>query len=254
MASQDAHPLGTLSVLPSEMRESIWSFVSSDTLILHNAPASATTWIPLLHCSKLLRQELVTAIKHDIRGKLRSPEALTQLISSGITLPRLMRLRFFINTNIHRYTRQFHPNGEFNTSRTSTTKASDKAARIANISAWNTSLLRLPKATHAQTLVLDLHQYTEKREDFPFLEFWQFVRRLATREQIKTKGRCDIVVDAPMSLLELLFSGRGAPKWVAPYRRVGKDFYLQPIQINDWGASEWRGERGVLRARGSGGS
>ena len=72
------------------------------------------------------------------------------------------------------------------------------AACLADLALWHQALLRLPKSTCQRTLILDLNKLGMRSEMYEHVK--RFVWRLATREHVKTKGRCDVVIDRSTTL------------------------------------------------------
>ena len=71
--TRPTHPLGTLCILPQELRDRIWMFVLAGTPIVYVAtPTDETKPLQILHCCKSLRREVLAAIERDIEVNVQA--------------------------------------------------------------------------------------------------------------------------------------------------------------------------------------
>lgn len=208
--------LGSLSCLPPELRAQIWSIALSDTRITFGDPSesSAERTIPLLHCSKSLRTELLSVIARSVIITVKTPSSLRKLVSKdaddarnnrGALVPQHIKVNL-LSTVVH-VPSEDHPPAQ----RWRVQAIEDE------LNAWIAPLSLFSSKGGRRTIVLDFRLKPEALDPGPLPQFLRaFTQRVVGVCWIKTKGRCMNVVEGPAELTRFLRSTLGAFAGSAP--------------------------------------
>lgn len=216
------NPLGTLSILAVELREAIWSYALTDTTIVYHA-VTETVPIPLLGCSKAIREEAISTILRERSVTFQTHAVLSGLLTnhksqqttdtikdaiaphSQARLPKKIRLKLFSeNQKLFKRTQ---------TNFLEYTEEEPKLAR--ELDGWREALQQYP-VTHLTTIVMDCNSSPSYHggPGYALPCMSTFVKRVATRIRIVSKGKCQILLVAPPGTVKQLIWHAGTASFL----------------------------------------
>lgn len=232
------NPLGTLSILAVELREAIWSYALTDTTIVYHA-ITETVPIPLLGCSKAIREEAISTILRERSVTFQTHAALSGLLTnhksqqttdtvkdaiapqSPARLPKKIRLKLFSeNQKLFKCTES---------NWLEYTEEEPKLAR--ELDGWREALLQYP-ITHLTTIVMDCNSSPTYHggPGYALPCMSTFVKRVATRIRMVSKGRCQILLVAPPGTVKQLIWHAGSASFLRSWTPTDDGWSARKIQ------------------------
>lgn len=216
--------LGTLSTLAVELREAIWSYALTDTTIVYHA-ITKTVPIPLLGCSKAIREEVLSTILRERSVTFQTHTALSGLLTNHKSekttdapnhgtppapdqtrLPKKIRISLFCSDH-----------QAYMAAKVSAEPVKEDVGRVneedyeSELDGWRDALQRFP-ILHLTTVTLDCTlspRYYGGPGDAP-PSMTRFTKRVAMRIRMGSKGRCQCLLVAPSTTLRQLMWHAGA--------------------------------------------
>jgi hypothetical protein len=100
MSAPLTHHLGTLAILPPELRKIIYENILRDVRITYASSRSTTSPIPLLHVNRALCSLTISTIKRTKTVLIKTHFSLQHLATRHITTPLCLHLRLFHNLHM----------------------------------------------------------------------------------------------------------------------------------------------------------
>jgi hypothetical protein len=241
------NPLGTFSTLARELRDDIWYYALTDSTIVYHAITEAVP-LPLLGCSKVIREEVLPIILRERSVTFQTHAALSSLLAdyksekSDATihetstalvqarLPKKIRLSLFCSDY-----------QAYRMAKTSLERSFiDEIGRIpeehyeSELDGWREALQQYP-ITHLTTVTLDCTlspRYYGGPGDAP-PGMTRFTKRVATRIRMGSKGRCQCLLVAPSATLRQLMWHAGTGSLLREWTPADDGWSTQKIEAFD---------------------
>ncbi|KAG9196144.1 hypothetical protein G6011_01265 [Alternaria panax] len=246
----EENPLGTLSTLAKELRETIWSYALTDTTIVYHA-ITKTVPIPLLGCSRVIREEVLSTILRERSVTFQTHAALSALLENcksekttdatthetsaapgQVRLPKKIRLSLFCGDY-----------QAYKTAKASVGPIQEDLGRVneddyeSELDGWRDALQRFP-ITHLTTVTLDCTlspRYYGGPGDAP-PGMTRFTKRVA-RIRMGSEGKCQCLLVAPSTTLRQLMWHAGTGSLLREWTPADDGWSTKKIQAFDFSLS-----------------
>ncbi|KAF1839098.1 hypothetical protein BDW02DRAFT_564440 [Decorospora gaudefroyi] len=228
------HPLGTLSALPLELHEHIWTLVLASTRITYDK-LDVRPPLALLHCSTGLREDVLSTIVRTRDVMVQNAPALLRLLrncvsprapnarftaSSWPQVPKRLRLSLF--RGYGRELSEGQVESHIDVDKKGLHTKVDYPGLDCELDAWTIAMRQLPMES-LKTLTLDFivdpgagyQRYTAPPN------MYSFTNRVALRMLMASKGKCEgLLMGPPLNVQNMIKNcGHPARAWTAKDER-----------------------------------
>jgi hypothetical protein len=235
--------LGSFSSLAVELREAIWSYALTDTTIVYHAVTKAVP-IPLLGCSRTIREEVISTILRERSVTFQTHAALSGLLTNckseqttgaandnmptamgQCRLPRKLRLLLFYGFG-----------EEYKETKAAARldpqlRKADEEDLIMELDGWRNVLQQYP-ITNLITVTLDCNWSPRYHGGPGFAPpcLTTFIKRVTMRFRMVSKGKCQCLLVAPPSTISELMWHAGNASILRKWTPDDEGWYAKRIR------------------------